>query len=177
MLRALCLSLALFLTAACSDAAKIAELAATDRIVAAPRDQVYAELFDPARFEGEIPMVSNGSDGRIYELVVTPDHPQWDVFKPKGMDSAHTVKMLITLDQPHSASMMRSVNDGELVQGWTFNFEEVEAGKTRVSVDVENSNAAGSEARIEDSIQMQAVAIQALAKLSKFEEVPAGPNG
>lgn len=167
MLRQLSLMGAALLLSSCGG---LAELVSQTRVVAAPREQVFAKMFDESNFTG-LPLVTNGGSTRLYELVVEKGQPGFEQIAPKQRPDAYKVKLSVAMEIPREAHMVYSVDDGALTTGLKFTFEELAADRTRVTFTVDDLTGHDTEGVAVNTVKLHALAREALAKLDKFDEV------
>ena len=168
MMRKFLMIAAMLLLAGCG---KALELVSQTRTVAAPREEVFERMFgnDGANFS-DLPLVTNGGSTRLYELVVQRDDPEWSSLAPKERPEAQKVKLAISMEIPRETHIVYSVDDGALVAGLKFTFEELAPGKTRVAFHIDELTGHDTEGLAVNTAKMHALAYDALKKLDDFDE-------
>lgn len=150
---------------------KIAELANQTRVVAAPREQVFAKMFgNDSAFTG-LPLVTNGGSTRLYELVVQKGEPGFDTMIPDERPDAQKVKIAVAMEIPRETHLIYSVDDGALNTGLKFTFEELAPGRTKVAFTIDDLTGDGSKGLMVNRSALQKIARDALQKLDDFDEV------
>ena len=167
MLRMMAGIAAMLLAAGCG---KIADLANETRVVAAPREEVFARMFgDDSSFTG-LPLVTNGGSTRLYELVVQKGEPGFDTMIPDERPDAQKVKIAVAMEIPSEAHLIYSVDDGALVTGLKFTFEELAPARTRVAFTIDDLTGGGSKGLQVNRSALQKIARDALDRLDDFKE-------
>ncbi|HJS10325.1 SRPBCC family protein [Sphingopyxis sp.] len=150
---------------------KMAELVNQTRIVAAPREQVFAKLFgDGSAFTG-LPLVTNGGSTRLYELVAQKGEPGFEKLVPDERPDAYKVKIAVAMEIPREAHLIYSVDDGALSTGLKFTFEELAPDRTRVAFTIDDLTGHGAKGFAVNRSALQKIARDALGKLDDFNEV------
>ncbi len=168
MLRMMIPIAAMLLATGCG---KIAELANQTRTVAAPREQVFARMFgNDSAFTG-LPLVTNGGSTRLYELVVQKGEPGFDTMIPDERPDAQKVKIAVAMEIPREAHLIYSVDDGALMTGLKFTFDELAPDRTKVAFTIDDLTGHGSKGLMVNRSALQKIARDALDKLDDFEEV------
>ena len=168
MLRSLILAAALLLTAGCG---KSIELVSQTRTVAAPREQVFAKMFDDDGAFTGLPLVTNGGSERLYELVVEKNDPLWSQVAPKERPDAYKVKIAVAMTIPREAHLIYSVDDGALATGLKFTFDELAPDRTRVAFTVDELTGHDTEGLAVNMVKLHSIARDALKKLDDFDAV------
>lgn len=167
MLRMMAAIAAMLLAAGCG---KIADLANETRVVAAPREEVFARMFgDDSSFTG-LPLVTNGGSTRLYELVVQKGEPGFDTMIPDERPDAQKVKIAVAMEIPTETHLIYSVDDGALVTGLKFTFEELGPARTRVAFTIDDLTGRGSKGLQVNRSALRKIARDALDRLDDFEE-------
>ncbi len=167
MIYRLILIAAMLLTAGCG---KIAELTNQTKIVAAPREEVFAKMFgDGSMFTG-LPLVTNGGSTRLYELVAHKGEPGFEKLVPKQRPDAYKIKFAVAMEIPREAHLIYSVDDGALLTGLKFTFDELAPDRTRVTFAVDDLTGDGSDGLAVNRSALHRVARQALRRLDAFDE-------
>lgn len=169
-MRRVLMSVALLWLAGCGE---MAELVNQTKTVAAPREEVFAKMFGDDSNFSDLPLVTNGGSTRLYELVVTKDDPEWSKIAPKERPEAQKVKFAVAMEIPREAHILYSVDDGALMTGLNFTFEELAPGQTRVSFNVDELSGHDTEGLTVNTVKLHAIAFEALEKLEDFDEVEA----
>jgi len=168
MLRHFFLIAAMLLIGGCGDVAKLVN---QTKVVAAPREQVFAKMFgDGSTFTG-LPLVTNGGSDRLYELVVEKSDPEWAMVAPKERPDAYKVKIAVQMDIPREAHLLYSVDDGAIATGLKFNFEELAPDRTRVTFQIDELTGHDTKGIAVNTIKLHQIASDALRKLDDFDEV------
>jgi hypothetical protein len=166
MIYRLILIAAMLLTAGCG---KIAELTNQTKIVAAPREEVFAKMFgDGSMFTG-LPLVTNGGSTRLYELVAQKGEPGFEKLVPKQRPDAYKIKFAVAMEIPREAHLIYSVDDGALLTGLRFTFDELAPDRTRVTFAVDDLTGDGSDGLSVNRSALHRVARQALRRLDAFD--------
>ena len=167
MLRSTVLVAFMLLTASCG---KIAELANQTRTVAAPREEVFAKMFgDGSAFTG-MPLVTNGGSTRLYELVAEKGDPGFEKMVPDERPDAHKIKIAVAMEIPREAHLIYNVDDGALITGLKFTFEELAPDRTRVDFAIDDLAGDGAKGLTVNRLVLRKIAQEALGKLNDFDE-------
>lgn len=150
---------------------KIGDLVAQTRTVAAPREQVFAKMFDDRSTFTGLPLVTNGGSTRLYELVVQKGDPAWPAVAPKNRPDAYKVKLAVTMDIPRETHILYSEDDGALSTGLKFTFEELAPDRTRVAFTIDELSGHASDGMAVNAAKMHAIAREALNRLDDFKKV------
>ena len=167
MLRTMFLIAAMLLATGCG---KVAELANQTKTVAAPREEVFAKMFDESDFTG-LPLVTNGGSTRLYELVAEKGDPDFQKLVPDERPEAYKVKVAVAMEIPREAHLIYSVDDGALATGLKFTFEELAPDRTRVAFTIDDLTGHGAEGLAVNRFALAKIAHEALEKLDDFDEV------
>ena len=148
---------------------KMAELVNQTRIVAAPREQVFAKLFgDGSAFTG-LPLVTNGGSTRLYELVAQKGEPGFEKLVPDERPDAYKVKIAVAMEIPREAHLIYSVDDGALTTGLKFTFDELAPDRTRVAFTIDELAGHGAKGLAVNRVVLHKIARDALEKLDDFD--------
>lgn len=150
---------------------KMAELANQTRIVAAPREEVFAKMFgDGSAFTG-LPLVTNGGSTRLYELVAQKGEPGLEQMVPDERPEAYKIKIAVAMEIPREAHLIYRVDDGALTTGLRFAFEDLAPDRTRVAFTIDDLKGHGAKGLEVNRSALQKIAREALNKLDDFKEV------
>ena len=167
MIRKMITIAAMLLLAGCGD---MVELVSQTKTVAAPREEVFKKMFGDGSQTG-LPLVTNGGSTRLYEVVIEKGDPQWSQIAPKERPDAQKVRMAVAMEIPRETHILYSVDDGALMTGLKFTFEELAPGKTRVAFTIDDLTGHDTEGLTVNAVKMHAIAREALNKLDDFDEV------
>ncbi len=171
MVRHMIILAAMLLLTGCGEAAKLMN---QTRTVAAPREEVFAKMFDNGSAFTGLPLVTNGGSDRLYELVVQKGDPEWQAFVPPQRPDAYRVKFAVQMEIPREAHMVYSIDDGAVTAGLKFNFEELAPDRTRVTFTIDELGGHDTEGLAVNTLELHKIARDALRKLDDFEEVKEG---
>ncbi len=167
MLRSTILVAFMLMTASCG---KIAELANQTRTVAAPREEVFAKMFgDDSAFTG-MPLVTNGGSTRLYELVAEKGDPGFEKMVPDERPDAYKIKIAVAMEIPREAHLIYNVDDGALMTGLKFTFEELAPDRTRVDFAIDDLAGDDAKGLTVNRLVLRKIAQEALGKLNAFDE-------
>jgi len=149
---------------------KIADLANETRIVAAPREDVFAKMFGDGSDFTDLPLVTNGGSTRLYELIVQKGEPGFETMVPDERPDAQKVKIAVAMEIPRETHLIYSVDDGALTTGLKFTFEELAPNRTKVAFTIDDLTGDGAKGLEVNRSALRKIARDALDKLDDFEE-------
>lgn len=168
MLRMIVPIAAMLLATGCG---KIAELANQTRTVAAPREEVFAKMFDDDSSFTNLPLVTNGGSTRLYERIAQKDEPGFEALVPDERPEAYKIRIAVAMEIPREAHLIYSVDDGALSTGLKFTFEELAPDRTRVAFTIDELTGDGAKGLQVNRSVLTGIARDALGKLDDFEAV------